>query len=209
MIAIIDYGMGNPSSILNMLGRGGHPAIMCRTPADASGATHFVLPGVGTFDEGVARLRERGWMNFLRDEVVARGRPLLGICLGMQLLFPVSEEGRLPGLGLVGGRVVRFDFATLPPPLPRVPLMGWKRVRPLAAGNELFAGLEAATARFYFVHSYHCCCELDADRAAETDYGFTFTCAVRRGMTFGVQFHPEKSHRYGLKLLENFARLSV
>ncbi|MDP1578749.1 MAG: imidazole glycerol phosphate synthase subunit HisH [Candidatus Didemnitutus sp.] len=207
MIAIIDYGMGNPSSIRNMLGRLGHRAEMARTPADATAADRIILPGVGAFDEGMSRLGELGWTDALRNEGSGAARPLLGICLGMQLLFGGSEEGRLPGLGLVAGQVIRFQFPATHVPTPKIPHMGWRSVRPLAAGTTLFAGLEEQ-ARFYFVHSYHCQCENPDERAAEADYGFAFTCAVRRGSLHGVQFHPEKSHRYGMKLLDNFAKLT-
>ncbi len=206
MIAIIDYGMGNPASIKNMLGRLGHRAEMTRTPADAAGADRIILPGVGAFDEGMARLGELGWNDSLRAEAAGRGRPLLGICLGMQLLFPSSEEGRLPGLGLVDGAVVKFRFGPEVTPTPRIPHMGWRSISPVGTAPELFAGLEQE-ARFYFVHSYHCRCANSVEVAAEADYGFRFTCAVRRGRLYGVQFHPEKSHRYGMRLLDNFARL--
>ena len=206
MIAIIDYGMGNPASIRNMLGRLGHRAELVRSPAEAKNATRFVLPGVGAFDEGMNRLTESGWAEFLKCDLVGAGVPLLGICLGMQLLFRTSEEGRLPGLCLIDGEVVRFNFSMHPEPLPRIPHMGWRTVRPLIAGASLFAGLEE-DARFYFVHSYHCRCSQTEFAAAEAVHGYPFTCAVRRDRLHGVQFHPEKSHRFGMRLLDNFARL--
>ncbi|QYM77523.1 imidazole glycerol phosphate synthase subunit HisH [Horticoccus luteus] len=207
MIAIIDYGMGNPTSIRNMLGRLGHRAEMARTPEEAAGADRIILPGVGAFDEGMTRLAELGWTDCLRSEAAVQdGRPLLGICLGMQLLFPSSEEGKLPGLGLVNGAVLKFRFGAEIVPLPRIPHMGWRSIATAATAPELFAGLEQ-DARFYFVHSYHCRCANSAEVAAEADYGFRFICAVRRGRLFGVQFHPEKSHRYGMRLLDNFSRL--
>jgi glutamine amidotransferase len=208
MIAIIDYGMGNPASIKNMLGRLGHRAEMTRTPADADGADRIILPGVGAFDEGMTRLGELGWTYCLRAEASGGGRPLLGICLGMQLLFPSSEEGRLPGLGLVDGAVVKFRFGSEITPSSRIPHMGWRSISSVGTAPELFAGLEQE-ARFYFVHSYHCRCDRPEQIAASADYGFRFTCAVRRDRLFGVQFHPEKSHRYGMRLLDNFARLPV
>jgi imidazole glycerol-phosphate synthase subunit HisH len=206
MIAIVNYGMGNPASIRNMLERLGRRAELFRTPQEAEGAARFILPGVGAFDEGMTRLAESGWPEFLSREVVARGRPLLGICLGMQLLFSGSEEGRLPGLGWIAGRVVRFDFSSAAEPVPRIPHMGWRPVQPLAAGAALFAGLDQR-ARFYFVHSYYCKCAREDERAAQAEHGFVFTCAVARGAVYGVQFHPEKSHRYGMRLLDNFARV--
>jgi imidazole glycerol-phosphate synthase subunit HisH len=208
MIAIIDYGMGNPASIRNMLGRLGHRAELCKTPAEAGarGAERYILPGVGAFDEGMTRLADMGWAQHLRDVVAPERHPLLGICLGMQLLFERSGEGRLPGLGLVRGEVVRFDFSQHAAPVPRIPHMGWRHVTPRPAGASLFDGLEHE-ARFYFVHSYHCCCAEPSEGAAEASHGHVFTCAVRREALYGVQFHPEKSHRYGMRLLDNYARL--
>lgn len=209
MIAIIDYGMGNPASIRNMLSRLGHRAelIKASADADARGATRYILPGVGAFDEGMTRLADTGWVDHLRGVVAPGRQPLLGICLGMQLLMDCSGEGRLPGLGLIRGEVVRFDFSAQAAPAPRIPHMGWRHVTPRPAGAELFTGLEH-DARFYFVHSYHCCCAEPGEAAAEAVHGHAFTCAVRRDRLFGVQFHPEKSHRYGMRLLDNYARLS-
>jgi glutamine amidotransferase len=205
MIAIIDYGMGNPSSIKNMLGHLGHQAELVRTPADAAQANRIILPGVGSFDEGMSRLSNLGWSDCLKQDVVEGKRLLLGICLGMQLLYQNSEEGRLPGLGIVQGNVIRFKFPAGMTPTLRIPHMGWRQVhaRPEAA---LFAGLEQE-ARFYFVHSYHCQCAQQGEVTATASYGFPFVCAVRRGLVHGVQFHPEKSHRFGMRLLDNFARM--
>jgi glutamine amidotransferase len=206
MIAIIDYGMGNPSSIRNMLNRMGHRAEMTRTPAEAEQADRIILPGVGSFDEGISRLGQLGWSDCLRRCAMENKRPLLGICLGMQLLYHASEEGRLPGLGIVDGQVVRFRFPADMNPVPRIPHMGWRHVQIRANASELFAGLEQE-ARFYFVHSYYCQCTQPDEAAAVAEYGFSFTCAVRHQSVYGVQFHPEKSHRYGMRLLDNFARL--
>jgi glutamine amidotransferase len=190
-----------------MLARVGQQAELFKTPQEAKESARFILPGVGSWDEGVIRLKESGWSEFLSRKVIGEGRPFLGICLGMQLLFETSEEGTLPGLGWLEGRVVRFDFSTSSAPTPRIPHMGWRSVRPLIRGSGIFAELEEDP-RFYFVHSYYCECADRADRAAEAEHGVVFTCAVRRGPVYGVQFHPEKSHRYGMRLLHNFARLS-
>lgn len=210
MIAIIDYGMGNPASIRNMLSRIGHHAELIKNPTESQGrgATHYILPGVGAFDEGMTRLTDTGWASHLRTVVAPERHPLLGICLGMQLLFESSAEGRLPGLALIGGDVARFDFSSHPKPAPRVPHMGWKHVTPKGGdANPLFSGLEVE-ARFYFVHSYYCRCAVPSEAVAEARHGHTFTCATRRDRLFGVQFHPEKSHRFGMRLLDNYARLA-
>jgi glutamine amidotransferase len=208
MIAIVDYGMGNPTSIKNMLGRLGHRAELTRKPADADAADRLILPGVGAFDEGISRLGELGWVDALRADAADNRRALLGICLGMQLLFPRSEEGKLPGLCLVNGEVIKFRFGTQVTPMPRIPHMGWGSIQIMPAAPDLFVNFAPDT-RFYFVHSYYCQCANDEEVAATADYGFHFTCAVRRKRLFGVQFHPEKSHRYGMRLLDNFARLPI
>lgn len=205
MIAIIDYGMGNPASIRNMLGRMGVAAGLTKSPDEAISlsATHYILPGVGAYDEGMSRLTDTGWAHHLRTAVAPSNKPLLGICLGMQLLFESSAEGRLPGLALIPGDVIRFDFPKASIPDFRIPHMGWKEVVAHPPGAELFLDLTLG-ARFYFVHSYYCRCKSPSDVAAEAIYGHPFTCAARRNNLFGVQFHPEKSHRFGMRLLRNF-----
>jgi len=209
MIAIVDYGMGNPAAIRNMLGRIGFDADLFTSPEESvsRGATHYILPGVGAFDEGISRLTDTGWTDFLLNVVAPTCQPLLGICLGMQLLFEHSAEGRLRGLGIIPGDVIRFDFATALVSGLRIPHMGWKQIVPHPSGGELFENLDLG-ARFYFVHSYHCRCSSPTDVAAVASHGYTFTCAVRRKSLYGVQFHPEKSHRFGMRLMGNFARLS-
>jgi glutamine amidotransferase len=200
MIAIIDYGMGNVGSILNMLRRAGVEAQICRSDQEILAADRLVLPGVGAFDHGMRSLRERDLIPVLEEKVHRRGTPVLGICLGMQLMGKGSEEGREPGLGWLGATSVRFDPASAPAPM-KVPHMGWNTVRTAPDGPGWLNG----DARFYFVHSYHLQCSRSEDVLGWTTYGYPFVAAVRHDNILGVQFHPEKSHRFGLEVLRAFA----
>ncbi|MCU0448298.1 MAG: imidazole glycerol phosphate synthase subunit HisH [Bernardetiaceae bacterium] len=201
-IVIIDYGMGNLGSIQNMLKKIGQPAVIASEPTVVSQAAKLILPGVGAFDHAMANLAQRGLTEVIQQRV-AKGRPLLGICLGMQLLAHRSDEGTLPGLGLVPGQVVKFS---VPAPL-KIPHMGWNVVQ-YQANSPLFRGFANwDEARFYFVHSYYYQCHDPGHVAATTWYGTHFASAVQNGLVFGTQFHPEKSHKFGLLLLRNFAQL--
>ncbi len=197
MIAIVDVGMGNVGSVANMLRKVGAEAARTDQPEVLHAADAVVLPGVGAFDVGMARLHERGVVEVL-GAVVGRGTPLLGICLGMQLLADGSEEGSAPGLGWIPGQVRRIPGGDRP-----VPHMGWNTARPVRPGS-VFDALDD-DARFYFVHSYAFAPDEPGDVLAETDYGITFASAVQRGNVTGVQFHPEKSHRHGMALLRRFS----
>jgi len=203
MIAVVSYGVSNVGSILNMLKKIGAPAVAVSTPAEIERAEKLILPGIGAFDNGMTALTDLGLVEPLKHRVGQDGIPLLGICLGMQLLGSGSEEGVLPGLGLVNGRSIRFRSGGVPPL--RVPHMGWNA---LASHREsaLLCGLDNG-ARFYFVHSYHFECQRPADVLATARYGIEFTAMVQRDNVWGAQFHPEKSHRYGMALLRNFAKL--
>lgn len=201
-IAIVDVGLGNPGSVANMLRKVGVDAVRTDAPAVLATATAIILPGVGAFDVGMARLRERGLIEPLRYRVLEERVPTLGICLGMQLLADGSAEGARPGLGWVPGRVERLPNEVDGQHRP-VPHMGWNTVAPRQAGSPLDALDEDA--RFYFVHSYAFVPGDPADTLGETTYGVTFASAVRRGNVTGVQFHPEKSHRHGMALLRGFA----
>ncbi len=201
MITIVDYGMGNLASIANMLKRIGCPSVTTADPAAIAAATRLILPGVGAFDTGMRNLRERGVVEVLEKRVRGDGVPLLGICLGMQLLAWSSEEGELPGLGWLEATAVRFRGPGI-----KVPHMGWNTVRPRTPGG-LFEGL-ADPPRFYFVHAYHLRLDRPEDLLGETDHGGPFPSAVRSGNLLGVQFHPEKSHRFGMGLLRNFAGIA-
>lgn len=201
MIVIIDYGMGNVGSIRNMLKKAGAQSIVSSDADAISRADAIILPGVGAFDTGMRRLAELDLISVLNRRVIERRTPILGICLGMQLLTNRSEEGSLPGLGWINGETIRFFRDEVEPEL-RVPHMGWNYVQP-AKDHFLFEGLEKP--RFYFVHSYHVQCERTTVLAT-CNYGRDFTAAVHRGNIMGTQFHPEKSHRFGLTLLRSFLR---
>jgi glutamine amidotransferase len=201
-IAIIDYQMGNLRSVQKGFEKVGHVATITSNPADLLTADRVVLPGVGAFGDCIAELRRRDLVGPIKD-VIASGKPFLGICLGMQVLFEVGYEGgQFEGLGVLPGKVVRFQ--NLPAEL-KVPHMGWNRGRFLRRPPAL-AGLEDGTF-FYFVHSYHCVPDDPAIVAVECDYGHPFCAAVWNDNVFATQFHPEKSQAEGLKILKNFAEL--
>lgn len=204
MIVIVEYGMGNVGSILNMLKKIGVEAKTSSQPDDIRAATKLILPGVGAFDTGVTHLQQSGLIPILNERVLNANVKTLGICLGMQLLGSSSEEGVLPGLGWIQARTTRF-VSTQEAPI-KIPHMGWNVVAPRGT-STLFKNMEE-DARFYFVHSYHVVCNDEADVAAVTRHGIECTAAVERGNIFGTQFHPEKSHRFGLSVLKNFVELA-
>jgi glutamine amidotransferase len=201
MLIIVDYGLGNLGSIRNMFKKIGVGAIVSGNPELVRQATALILPGVGAFDHGMQELHQRGLIPVLNELVLERRRPVLGICLGMQLLAHCSAEGKLPGLGWLNAEVVRFRFSEDNSSKLRIPHIGWNYVQP-ANDHPLFRGIEQP--RFYFVHSYHFCCGEPGDCIGKTHYGFEFTSAVARDNVMGTQFHPEKSHRFGMSLLRNF-----
>ena len=201
---IIDYKMGNMGSILNMLKRIGVQAIVSSLPEDILRADKLILPGVGAFDNGMVNLKESGLLSVLSKKVLAKKTPILGICLGMQLLTRRSAEGRLEGLGWIGADTVRFKFDREESTL-KIPHMGWNTVM-FKPGSILSSGLESE-ARFYFVHSYHVVCDREEDVVGTTSHGYEFVSAVQKNNIYGVQFHPEKSHKFGLQLLKNFVEL--
>lgn len=204
MIAILDVGLGNPGSIANMLRVIGADAVRTADPAIVEKADHLILPGVGAFDTGMTRLDASGLRPLLDQLVLHRRVPVLGICLGMQLMTRFSEEGKLSGLGWVGAVTRRFD-ASLIGTL-RIPHMGWNHAE-FRPGTVLARDMPAEP-RFYFVHSYRVVLDDEAtDWMSRTSYGCRFVSGFSRGNIFGVQFHPEKSHAFGLQLLRNFAAL--
>ena len=205
MIGIIDYGLGNIGSIVNMLKKIRAPHILVSNPEELKGIKKIILPGVGSFDAGASNLKATSLWDAIKVKVLDEQVPLLGICLGMQLLFNKSEEGKEDGLGLVSGEIKRFDFSQMEQKL-KIPHMGWNVVTPTKT-DPLFFHMPHKEMRFYFTHSYHAVCAKPENILAVTSYGYEFTCVVRNGNIFGVQFHPEKSHKFGMQLLKNFAEL--
>lgn len=197
-VIVIDYGIGNIASVLNMIRFIGGEARLSISPDEVREAPVLILPGIGSFDAGMKALQATG-MDLAIHEAVNSGATILGICLGMQLFMKTSEEGLLPGLGLVPGKVKRFPGNV---PGLRVPHMGWNVVRPVRPSILFDAGPDEQ--RFYFVHSYYVDCDDSRDVTGVTEYGQTFTSSLERGRVIGVQFHPEKSHRFGMTLFRRF-----
>jgi glutamine amidotransferase len=204
MITIVDYGLGNIRAFLNVYRRLNIDATTATTAEQLARASKVILPGVGSFDQAMDKLSQSGMRDALDDLALRQHVPILGVCVGMQILGRDSDEGTRPGLGWIDGRVRRLDSATSTNPLP-VPHMGWNDVHPVAA-TGLFKQL-GTDARFYFLHSYYFQCDRDADTLAVCRYGRDFACATGAANVFGVQFHPEKSHHDGARLLQNFAEM--
>lgn len=202
MIAIIDYGLGNVKAFANIYNQLNIPHTIATDPTQLARASHLILPGVGAFDQAMQRLSQSGVRETLDELVLDKKLPVLGVCVGMQILAGSSEEGKERGLNWIDAEVVRFHAAEAQI---FVPHMGWNNVRPLSS-DGLFRGLDEQS-RFYFLHSYLVRCRRSQDVLAVTDYGGEFACAVHRDNIYGVQFHPEKSHGYGVRLLKNFAEL--
>ncbi len=199
-ILIIDYGMGNIGSLQNMFRRIGATTQLASDAASISSAAKLLLPGVGAFDAAMERINERGLADAIRGRAEA-GIPVLGICLGMQLLTHGSEEGELPGLGIIPARAQRFPRGNGL----KVPHMGWNLVTKTTP-SELTADL-GPESRFYFVHSYHVQVESREHSILTTHYGLRFDAAIQKDNVYGAQFHPEKSHKFGMALLKAFAEL--
>jgi len=205
MIRIVDYGVGNIQAFITIFKRLGIPAERALVAADLSDASHLILPGVGHFDHAMERLNESGMRSILEDLVMIKSIPIMGVCVGMQMLANGSEEGSLLGLGWVPGRVRSFvshpEVSSLP-----MPHMGWNDVEPLPDSRLLAEGFDDAP-QFEFVHSYYFDAENKNDVAATAHYGISFDAMVSRGHIHGVQCHPEKSHHWGAQLLKNFAKV--
>lgn len=200
-IVIVDYGMGNLRSIQRKLLRHGVDSSVGASPQEIAAADRLIFPGVGHFAAGMANLRSSGLLKVLNEKVLKDRTPIMGICLGMQLFSKFSEEGDAEGLGWIDARTVKFrrNRANLPLKIPHVGWNTFRAVRP----SPFFAGVEEDR-KFYFTHSYHLECADPADVLTVTDYGYEFSSAVQRDNIFGVQFHPEKSHLEGLRVLLNF-----
>lgn len=201
MIAIVDYGLGNLGSISNMLKVIGERSKITSDKNIIEAADGIILPGVGAFDAGMRRLNDSGLTRVIKEEAL-KGRPILGICLGMQLLGKSSEEGDLPGLALIPFECKKFHFedSSL-----KIPHMGWDVVE-FKKRHPILESLEGQQ-RYYFVHSYYAVCDSSDNILMTCDYGYKFVAAVVKDNVIGVQFHPEKSHDFGLRLLGNFVRI--
>lgn len=203
MILILDCGTGNFSSIAMMLKAVGEESRIGHTLTDIKAASKIILPGVGHFDHGSRAIRSAGIAQCLMDRVVGDGIPVLGICLGMQLLCQSSEEGDEPGLGFLDAKVKKFHFSENV--RLKIPHMGWNVVR-TTRDNSLFPS-DTEEKKYYFVHSYYVVPDNPDVTIGVTDYGGSFCSAFQKANIFGVQFHPEKSHRFGMALMSRFAKL--
>jgi len=201
-IVIIDYGLGNLGSMFNMLKKIGVHAIISADHEIIKEAKKLILPGIGSFDTGMSNLEARDLIPILKKQVLEKHVPILGVCLGMQLLSKRSEEGVLPGLSWIDAETIRFRFGEQLKYL-KIPHMGWNTVR-VCKETSLFNGI-GQDPRFYFVQSYHVVCENEADILTKTEYGYEFVSAFVHDNITGVQFHPEKSHKFGMNFLRNWA----
>ena len=204
MITIIDYGLGNIRAFVNVYKRLNIKTKIAQNANDLNDAIKIILPGVGSFDHAITLLNKSGMRSELERQVLENGIPVVGICLGMQIMANVSEEGKLPGLGWVDGEVKIFNSKSIPYKT-RYPHMGWNSIHPVKK-SKILSGL-GDESRFYFLHSYYFVCEDQANVLTSTNYGITYTSAINRDNVFGVQFHPEKSHYNGIQLLKNFASM--
>lgn len=201
MIVIVDYGVGNLTSIMKMINKSGQSATISSNYEDVARAEKVILPGMGHFDHCMRKFNQSGLRDLITQRVMHDKVSVLGICVGMQMFFESSEEGVEKGLGWIPGRVVRFDEARFPVKR-TIPNMGWLDVS-VAKSSPVLEQLESA--RFYFAHTYHVAPDDRAVDLLTATYGYSFTAAVEMSNIVGVQFHPEKSHRFGMKLLQNFA----
>jgi imidazole glycerol-phosphate synthase subunit HisH len=202
MITVIDYGMGNLGSIRNMFKRIKVESEITGEVGKIAAAEKILLPGVGAFDAAMQKIKDAGLLDVLNKKALEEKVPTLGICLGMQLLTHSSEEGKLPGLGWIDARTVKFNFSNNSL---KIPHMGWNTVN-IKKESPLIEKLPEEP-RFYFVHSYYISCNNNSDVLTTTHYGIDFHSIIQHENIYGAQFHPEKSHKFGMKLLENFARI--
>lgn len=205
MIKLVDYGVGNIQAFMTLFKRMGLEAERAQVPQDLEGATRLVLPGVGHFDHAMQRLNDSGLRPALESLVLEQQVPVMGVCVGMQMLAAGSDEGELPGLNWVPGRVRAFAGHPQSAHLP-MPHMGWNDLQPATQSKLFAAGFDEAP-QFYFLHSYYFDALDKADVAATANYGIAFDAVVSRGHIHGVQCHPEKSHHWGAQLLKNFAQI--
>jgi glutamine amidotransferase len=204
MTTIIDYGVGNIGSIANMLKKVGEEAEITSDVNQIKRSRRLILCGIGAFDDGMGKLESLGIIDILKHKVLEEKTPILGVCLGMQLFTEESEEGEQRGLGFIKGRTKRFDLSKDANSSLKVPHMGWNSVS-LSKPSLLLKDMYEDP-RFYFVHSYHVVVSEKKDELLSTTYGYPFTAGFEHENILGVQFHPEKSHKYGIKLYENFVK---
>lgn len=202
MVVVVDYDMGNLGSIGNMIKKVGHKFLITSSCKDVENASKIILPGVGSFDHAVKSLKSRGLFEVIQAKALGGNTPVLGICLGMQLLTNGSEEGDLEGLGLVDAHASKFRFDGVQKKLP-VPHMGWN-VATAMKDSYIMQNMPREEMRFYFVHSYAVSCADKSDELTTTQYGRTFVSSFQKNNVIGCQFHPEKSHKFGMSLFSNF-----
>ncbi len=203
MITIVNYGMGNLGSIVNMFKKINVDAKITDNINEIESADKLLLPGVGSFDAAMSKIKESGFTDVLNYKATEQKVPVLGICLGMQLLTDSSEEGVLPGLGWIPAKTIKFNF-TKESGL-KVPHMGWNLVK--QNNSSLLTKEFEEESRFYFVHSYYVKCNHEENSILKTNFGIEFDSAIQKDNIYGAQFHPEKSHKFGMKLLKNFASI--
>lgn len=204
MIAIIDYGLGNIRAFVNVYERLNIKINIAHNAFDIKNATKLILPGVGAFDYAMSKLNTSGMREALEEQVITNHVPVIGICVGMQIMAKSSDEGKLPGLGWFDAEVKLFDTKKIPYKT-SLPHMGWNTIH-LLGKNRLLEQLSDES-RFYFLHSYYFSCNQSEDIIAKTGYGIEYASAVNKGNIYGIQFHPEKSHQNGIQLLQNFAKI--
>ena len=201
MIGVIDYGLGNIKAFLNVYKKLNIPATKIKNKKDFEKISKVILPGVGSFDQAMNKLNNSGLRDELENKVLHHNIPILGICVGMQMLADSSEEGSLNGLGWINGNVKKFDITNIPYKT-KIPHMGWNNIIPNES-NLIMKGFNNDS-KFYFLHSYYVECKNERNIISETHYGEKFSSAINKKNIFGVQFHPEKSHNNGVNLLKNF-----
>ena len=201
MISIVDCGIGNVSSLTNIIQKVGGDVQIISSPEQIKDAESLILPGVGAFDHAMKILESNGWVEPLYQHAMIEKKPILGVCLGMHLFTRCSQEGLSKGLGFIEADTIHFSINNMNDRRP-MPHMGWNTIN-LQKENGFFS-LNEPESRFYFVHSYHVVCDNQCDILTTTNYGYKFTSSFQRDNIIGVQFHPEKSHKFGMRLLKNF-----
>lgn len=204
MITIIDYGLGNIGAFVNVYERLNIKTNVARNVVDIKDSTKLILPGVGSFDFAMSQFNNSGMRECVEKKVLDEKVPIVGICVGMQMLAKSSDEGKLPGLGWIDGDVKLFDISKIPYAT-RLPHMGWNSITPV--GNSMLMQGFDSNSRFYFLHSYYFICNREEDITSRTEYGISYASSVNRDNIYGIQFHPEKSHANGVRLLYNFAKI--